>query len=147
MSSIFSQMMRWKEPPSIFPISLYDVEQTTVNKGSESETYALFFIHRQAYLGLPKSHPWVSEDTDQVKYQSCHGGITYSRDRLPDGITRKDMWFIGYDYNHAANAEQHNTGFSYNKVYDSSCQDEVIQEAKIMLQTAIAERAKTMDQE
>ena len=140
--------MRWNEPPVIFPIPLYDVEQTIINKqGCEPETYALFFIRRQVYLGLPESHPWVADDTYDVGYQSCHGGITYSSDCLPDKTTRKDMWFIGYDYSHSANCDQHNTGFSYDKVYDSSCQDEVIQEAKIMMQTAIAERVKTMDQE
>ncbi len=50
------------------------------------------------------------------------------------------MWFIGYDYSHYANCEQHNIGYSYDKVYDSSCQLEVIEEAKIMMKSAISER-------
>jgi hypothetical protein len=140
--------MAWREPPMIFPVALYDVELTKVDKhGRESETYGLFFMNRQVFLGLPNLHPWVCEAAECVGYQSCHGGITYSKDHLPDDTKRDKMWFIGYDYSHYASREEHNSGFSYDKVYDSSCQDEIIQEAKNMMQIAITERVPTMNQE
>ncbi len=76
---------KWCQPPLIFKTPLYDVEQTIVeHQSSQPETYALFFMRRQVYLGLPMDHPWVAEDAFDVGYQACHGGITYSSECLPD---------------------------------------------------------------
>lgn len=54
------------------------------------------------YVRVPFMHPWFEKQYDDCEPCSVHGGLTYSRDRLPwdetEGCGRR--WFIGFDTLH-----------------------------------------------
>lgn len=53
---------------------------------------------RTGYVGIPKGHPLYEKDYWEISV-NCHGGLTYSENRLIDQPD-KDTWWIGFDSGH-----------------------------------------------
>ena len=51
-------------------------------------------LHPCGYVAIPKG---VAINTDDIV---CHGGITYTGDKLNGVCLGKDYWWIGWDYAH-----------------------------------------------
>ncbi len=57
---------------------------------------------RSGYIGIPKGHPYYGRFYDEIPYIDCHKGLTFS-DFLPElDIAEKNIWYLGFDYNHYA---------------------------------------------
>ncbi len=59
--------------------------------------------HPTAYVRVPKGHPCYRKrfmKDDEIDCIGCHGGITYSEDRLHVVDRELKGWFIGWDYAH-----------------------------------------------
>lgn len=67
---------------------------------------------------------------------NCHGGITYGDNHLY-GTEEKDMYFIGWDYNHSCSLNDMILGHSYGKLYNELNQQELIDEANKVMDAAI----------
>lgn len=59
--------------------------------------------HPTAYVRVPSGHPCFKKKfmkDDEIDRIGCHGGITYSEDRLHVENQELKGWFIGWDYAH-----------------------------------------------
>ena len=127
------------EPPAIFAENINDAYVREEKLNDKIETYAAFFRKRQVYIGIPVNHPWASMDDYSIP-ANCHGGITWSRDKLPDGTKRDNMWFIGWDYMHVCSMTEMFAGVSYGEIWDESQQDRVRTEAEKVIEQAVKVR-------
>ncbi len=129
----------FSQPPAIFAKPIDDdvvIEKKT--KDGKVEKYATFFRYRQAYVGIPITHPWAKQEfTEDILCTKAHGGLTWSESKLNDGLTRDGMWFIGWDYGHYVDMTEMVCGISYGKIYDATSKDIVIATANEVMKEAI----------
>lgn len=65
---------------------------------------------RTGYVGIPKGHKLYRKHYDDINV-SCHGGLTYSNDKLVDQID-DDIWWIGFGCGH------YRDGYDYDKAIE-----------------------------
>lgn len=56
-------------------------------------------LHLNAYIAVPKGHPWYKKDYDFIDV-TVHGGLTYCNDAFPTKPKNKDEWILGFDCAH-----------------------------------------------
>lgn len=87
---------------------LYDMAKPpiveTLKKGEHSgfEFFILWFSsHPNAYIKIPKSHPYYKKDYREIdnKYL-VHGGFTFSGKDLDKRYGLSEGWYLGWDYAH-----------------------------------------------
>lgn len=125
---------------------LYDMEKPpmveTIKKGEHSdfEFFILWFSsHPNAYIKIPKSHPYYKKDYREIdnKYL-VHGGFTFSGKDLDNRYGLPEGWYLGWDYAHSMdfiNLPSHQlNGFRWTiKDIEKECKeviDELIKEAE-----------------
>ena len=127
-------------------MELYSMEKPpiveTLKKGEHSgfEFFILWFSsHPNAYIKIPKSHPYYKKDYREIdnKYL-VHGGFTFSGEDLDKRYGLPEGWYLGWDYAHSTdfiNLPSHQlNGFRWTiKDIEKECKeviDELIKEAK-----------------
>lgn len=98
----------------------------------KSEDFMCICTNREVYIPIPITHPWAKKEEHEIPLD-VHGGVTWSEEKLPWDEEKKDMWFIGWDYNHYCNTSDAFIGKSYGKIYDESSQKQIIEEAFIVM--------------
>lgn len=87
---------------------LYDMakppiaETLKIGEHSDFEFFILWFSsHPNAYIKIPKSHPYYKKDYREIdnKYL-VHGGFTFSGKDLDKRYGLSEGWYLGWDYAH-----------------------------------------------
>ena len=70
--------------------------------------------YRCGYVKLKENDKYHRKNYNKVDV-ICRGGITYSASNLPQGVSEKDTWYIGFDCGHSFDGIDLET---YRKLYD-----------------------------
>src|ERR1043166_2075936 len=96
--------MSWYNPIFETDVNEHTVKEQKREDGS-IEVYATYFRARSAYISIPITHPWAKMDQDLIPTEHAHGGITWSSELLPNKISKKGSWFLGWDFNHGVSSK------------------------------------------
>lgn len=120
------------EPPMI--------ETITKGKHSGYEFFILWFSsHPNAYIKIPKSHPYYKKDYRKIDNRNLvHGGFTFSGENLDKKYGLSEGWYLGWDYAHCTdfiNLPGHSLSGFKRRIEDieKDCKeiiDKIIKEAK-----------------
>lgn len=70
--------------------------------------------HRCGYVGIPPEHCYYNVDYNEMDI-TCHGGLTYGSDTLPNTDEEDGYHWIGFDCAHGLDEEDYESGLLYFK--------------------------------
>ena len=82
--------------------------------------------YRCGYVGIPKSNKHYDKNYEEIPV-SCHGGLTYSRNKLY-GQNDTDTWWIGFDCAH------YGDGYDVKKSKELFANDEQVMKQLLILE-------------